>query len=176
MSLFWVIFFFKCNTQGSSCLFSWFGFNDFPVWTKWVYDGMCLFGIWDRAWVQFPRYRAYTASHLTLSLQLFWEYMMKMGLHWGLACFLMFQNEFLPVLKNKESAQSVGISVRSLCLQRVGNFQRVWSVLEHTDTWEKLSQTKSASASAVALVKKRLKTQSVLSITNLKGNDPLQFS
>lgn len=80
MSCSWVIIFFKSNTQGSSCLFSWFWFNGFPAWTKWVYNGMCVSGIWDRAWVQFPRYRAYTASHLTLNLQLFWEYMMKMGL------------------------------------------------------------------------------------------------
>lgn len=80
MSCSWGIVFFRSNTQRCSCLFSWFWFNDFPAWTKWVCDGMCVFGIWDRAWVQFPRYRACTASHLTLSLQLFWEYMMKMGL------------------------------------------------------------------------------------------------
>lgn len=87
----------------------------------------------------------------------------------GLACFLWFKNKFLPVLSVCTAV--VDISIRSLRLQRLGNFQCMWSMLEYTDIWEKLSQTKSVSASIVALVKKRLKTQSVLSITNLKGND-----
>lgn len=177
MSCSWGIVFFRSNTQRCSCLFSWFWFNDFPAWTKWVCDGMCVFGIWDRAWVQFPRYRACTASHLTLSLQLFWEYMMKMGLaarDWPVSYGL--RISFFQYLKIKSLHSSSGYSIRSLHLQRVGNFQCMWSMLEYTDIWEKLSQAKSVSASTVALVKKRLKTQSVLSITNLKGNEPLQFS
>lgn len=155
---------------GFGLMISQYGLNEFMM-------GLCLFGIWDRAWEQFPRYRAYTASHLTLSLQVFWEYMMKMSLHWGMACFLRFK--FLPVLKNKESAHQWWVLMFAkswkfpVCVEFVGTY---WSMLEYTDIWEQLSQTKSASASAVALVKKRLETQSVLSISNLKGNDPLQFS
>lgn len=50
----------------------------------------------------------------------------------------------------------------------------VWRMLKYNDIWEKLCQTKRGSASTVALLKKRLKT--VLNITDLQGNDPLQFS
>ena len=47
-------------------------------------------------------------------------------------------------------------------------------MLKYNDIWEQLSKTKTVSDSTVSLMKERLKT--LLSITDLKGNIPLQFS